>query len=1550
MARRRVNIKFVAIAGAAVIVLGFAALLIVRRLNRTHPEQFVAAARQAEAAHRWADAVGEMQRAVAAAPRDPQLLTEFGNDLHQYGQENLDVVRRQQDQMEWTAALEIDPNYVPAIKGLLAFWRARAANNATAFANARDRAEQLLLVAPNDPDAQDTASFLYTMTVEGWINGLETDETRVTQAEQKLQALSAKDPANADLPYCLAQLAIYRGQQIVRDRSDAIQPASATAQYKKAADIMAKALAAQDKNAAMHYDDARINVMLEKADQSSADATQRYHAGAIKEMDRAMALVSPSDKQFVEISLGAAELALSDNDITKAHSVAARLMAERGTDPAVLFNVSFLLRVMPDLRPAAIQTLQHALDADNQTAEITLHRFSLLAPLVDLEISQLEDTRDQTAAAKLKDQITQYIQQLDKANINPLMVVTDQGRLAMATGDNIPAVQLLTAAINSNPDVAGNRDILWMLAQAYNKIGEREQALDYSNRTVLRDPDFLPARKLLVELLTSEGTEEARRQISQQLTYLIRATPNDPDVLRLQLMQLDPQADADQIKALYAKLPETTTTEMQQKASAAVSPQVHDGNEAVRLYAKAMQTDPKNPDLVVNLARVYAGIGRRADAIATIENGLIANPNDPQLELILKSLEDAPATEIQKFQTEMLEKQNPDPVARNLALAEEALKSGDLAGALSHIQAAAKIAPDNDDVQGLWFRYYVITKQWDKLGPVVQKLAAANSDKAHGLLYQFLWAQAQGDVQRQIDLGGQLTTQLPEFAMSYWCLAQAYQAAGQYQQAINNYDTALQKKGVDLQAADWLKQEISCYYAVNDPDRALQAIEAGRRRYPNDDDFRLLLIRHESDHGDAEAAERDLESMLADHPDDPNVVLDLASARMQIAILKVRNGNAVEAAAAANSARDLLKEAIKRFPDNQNVYEKLSEVLRYSGDIAAAEKPLLDLSNRPVWKNKTPPLLLLGEFYTATGQLAKADSTYTTALSVATDAEKPRVQVQLASVLAGERKYNQAMGVLAVANSDTPLIRRERVNVLVQAGRIADAEAEIKLIPVTGPAEKADLETGWAQLEMNAGHQDSAETHVTAALNADPHNVIALVLRAKLKMAASPPDVAGALTDLSAAHDADPSDVNVLLAIADVETARADYPQAEKVLEEALQLDPSNATIRIRLAFDYSNNQPTNLDRALQTLQDGLSQPGGGTNADLFNDIAAVYQEMDKPDQALDTIGNAMNRIPGNLTLVRSFLRLNLDNKQYQATIDAATNVINQRSDLWWAWQYRGQAYARLGDKTEGLSDLVQALGHAEAEKEPAAPASVVEAISHDVDTQQAIDLVKKRLGTSPQWAYILILLYHQSGQDAQAVKLLEPVLKAATTMPVASQIPRLQLAGTIYSTAQPQPYSQKAYDTYKALLSLSPKDVQALNNFACVCADDFQPPRVEEGLAAIRQALSLVSGNGASDPMIQDTYGWLLILGGQTTDGMQVIRTAVDHLQFPEGYYHLGEGYLRLNQPQEAQQQVDLALQAISKAQAANQTVSPTIRAKVTDLSNRVLDSLRVRTTGNAP
>jgi tetratricopeptide (TPR) repeat protein len=1543
---RRFNKRFAGyVAGG---VVGAAALVFIadKVLIKPHPDEFVAAARDAESQRKWDEAMTDWQKAVAVDPEDPMLWTQLGNATHMLGRDDPDFARRGRDLAAWQRALEINPDYVPAVKALVAFWRdmKAIAPSVEVFRNARDRAEQLLRIAPNDPDVLGTQAFLYTTTIDGWLAGLETDQDRIDQTEQQMRDLMVKVPSNSELPFYLALLDLRRAQVLSQAGTEALQPDSATAMFQKAAGEMETALRSQENNPAMHFHAAQIYSLLAQSDHSSDNVRDRDIALADQQMDKATANLKGTEPNYVEISLGAARTDLVNGNTAKAQAVVRALLKRQGGDPTTVMAATTLIQEMPDLLPIAIDTLETALSNESIGVEITARRYQILADLVELQVSEMDATDSDAVKAGLKDKISHNLQQMGDANRSQAVLAHAQARFEMSQHDFIGTIQTINRGMSADPRIADDPEMIWLLARAYAMANEHEQAEEYMLRTVLRNPAFLPARKMLVEMLSADGTEESRRQISQQLTYLLRAAPDDPDVIRLEMLQLDPKNNADQIKALYARLPEKTIPEMRGKAFVAIK-SLEDLGEGERLLEKVVQANPSDLTAVLGLARVYASNNQRPQAMDVVNTALTANPNNPDLQLVLKELEGTSPADLRKFRDELVE-QNKNPLAREMELAQDALANNDVAGGEQHLKAAEKIDPNNKEVWNRLFAIYSKTRQWDKAEDYIQKLGAANYDEAHGLLYEFQLAKAKGDTQRELEIGAQLTNELPEFAMSYYCLGQALQATGQWRQAIDNFDTAMQKKGIANETAVMLKDEIDCYYELNQPDRALMAIGEGRRRFPDDSEFAILEVRHRMNHGDPESAVSELQDMLRMNQGVAEIWLELAQARMEVAY-KVQNAGDQKAAdQIKNSVKDLLTEALKKFPDNGQVYSSLADSLRIVGDYDGAEKILLSFADNPKFKGQPDPQVLLGRFYGLSNQLEKAETAFRAALALSSD--NPDIRVQLADVLTSRRKFDEALSFLTSTKGDEPEIRRQRVLVLVSAGRDTEAEAEIKTILDQNPPDASHYQTAWGQLELNAGHLSEASDHINKALALNANDPGALMLRAKLRMAQPSPDADGALADLSQAHAIRPDNMEVLSSLADVYTYRFDAIDAAKSLEAALRIEPADLPLRLRLVYVYSSLDPRRMDRALAVIQDGLSLPGGKDQPELVNALASVYQVMGRTDDALQVIASALGNARDNLPLQRTALHLLSESRRYNDAIDSANSVINAHPDLWWTWHARGEAKAGLGDKIGGMSDLQHALALAESSHDTQSAIEVVRTIAVSISPDSAIDLVRQRLGADPQWNTCLVLLYHSQGNDVAAIQALEPLLAFDSKLPGKDRIERLQLAGSIYSTASPKPDSDRAYATYKDLLTLTPNNVQALNNFACLCADNFQPPKVEEGLVAIRRAIDILNSRSANDPTVEDTYGWLLILGGQTQPGIDVLNKVVQEAVLPESYYHLAEGYLRMNQPDEAQRQVNLALQSIAKAQQMNQPVDPNTRLKIQDLSNRVLDSLR--TSGSVP
>ena len=101
---RRVNTRFVGILGAAAAGVVGAVVAAQKLLIHESPDQYVSAAKEAEAAHQWKEAVLDWSKAASLSPRDPALANSLGLALHNRAREDVEVQRRELDRQAWERA------------------------------------------------------------------------------------------------------------------------------------------------------------------------------------------------------------------------------------------------------------------------------------------------------------------------------------------------------------------------------------------------------------------------------------------------------------------------------------------------------------------------------------------------------------------------------------------------------------------------------------------------------------------------------------------------------------------------------------------------------------------------------------------------------------------------------------------------------------------------------------------------------------------------------------------------------------------------------------------------------------------------------------------------------------------------------------------------------------------------------------------------------------------------------------------------------------------------------------------------------------------------------------------------------------------------------------------------------------------------------------------------------------------------------------------------------------------------------------------------------
>jgi Tfp pilus assembly protein PilF len=178
--------------------------------------------------------------------------------------------------------------------------------------------------------------------------------------------------------------------------------------------------------------------------------------------------------------------------------------------------------------------------------------------------------------------------------------------------------------------------------------------------------------------------------------------------------------------------------------------------------------------------------------------------------------------------------------------------------------------------------------------------------------------------------------------------------------------------------------------------------------------------------------------------------------------------------------------------------------------------------------------------------------------------------------------------------------------------------------------------------------------------------------------------------------------------------------------------------------------------------------------------------------------------------------------------------------------------------------------------------------------------LVSSTKGTEQlRWKTVLGYLMLSANDAKGAVAQVEEVAARFGEMAPKDKLTAMTVSGTVYMLAGEH---EKARRTYEELLKQRPDDVAALNNMACLLAEQKEPD-LTKALEYTTRANDILAKRGASDASILDTMGWVMVLiGGPSLDrGIEYLDRAVKTGDIPEAHYHLAEAFLRKKFPDEA-------------------------------------------------
>jgi tetratricopeptide (TPR) repeat protein len=204
--------------------------------------------------------------------------------------------------------------------------------------------------------------------------------------------------------------------------------------------------------------------------------------------------------------------------------------------------------------------------------------------------------------------------------------------------------------------------------------------------------------------------------------------------------------------------------------------------------------------------------------------------------------------------------------------------------------------------------------------------------------------------------------------------------------------------------------------------------------------------------------------------------------------------------------------------------------------------------------------------------------------------------------------------------------------------------------------------------------------------------------------------------------------------------------------------------------------------------------------------------------------------------------------------------------------------------------------------------------------------------GLDAHWQLIIASMLAQTGNPSDAIVAVEKVL-ALPNLPSIDMYNALKVGGGMYMTASP-PNLPKAIDLYRRLVKEVPNDFEALNNLAYLLLEPGPTNNPKEAVGYSERVLDLTRRMNATDalPLVMDTHGLALICSGKPEEGVALLRDALQKKQFPEGFYHMAEGYLKLQPPKllEAERAMLDAKQSQEDAQRLGTKPDPDLKSKI--------------------
>ncbi|HWE02525.1 MAG TPA: tetratricopeptide repeat protein [Tepidisphaeraceae bacterium] len=1523
---KRVNTSFVTSVGAVIFIgLGLVAFgpklkaRLLRPQTAIEVQKLRAQADDFVAKRQLSDARDAINSAWLLDRTDKELCLRRGDILamltEQEGQEVM-----QQARISWQNALEIDPKYSDAARRLMDSYadQMEIAPTPQVCFRLREAAARCLQIDPND--ARSTA-YLHIATIQQWVQGTPKTELEITQAITVLEELLKKDPSAADVMFYLIRGKAYRAAEDARsNRPEAAQKAIADCRA-----TLAAAVEKYSDSPAMNFRVFQGYVLLTDADRDP-DQVARDRADANAAIERARVGVKDSDPRYADFQYVAADWAHRNGRDEESEKILREFYTKRPHDQRARLALARRLGLTgdPAKRDEAIEILSQRVELTGETGVRATHiremESQTLLDLTSFRISLYPTLPPSQRPEMMKKIDDGYARVETLAVADSIPVLRLKGLIYQLKRDFVEAVASLSRAKtlleHSDPKNPIKWDLMYQLATANREAGQNKAAEKLLAEIVDRFNAYLPAHEQLAELyLESNSLESARRQIDE----IAELKPGLPDVLRFRVALAQRAGHREEAEKLYGSLPEIQFSDKLAKAQVAAN--LGNSRDAIRLLSAMQLEKPDDSSVTIALIQEYNRSDDRKKGLDVLEAGLKRNPKDERLVMYKRELNSATPGESDSVVDQLAG--IGDPFYRAIQAGRIALSNANYNEVRKHAADAEQIRHDDPATWDLYFQTYKREQNWEMAEKALESLTRLNADHANGLMYRWSLAMARAQWPEAIGIGRQLTVERESFGQSWILLAEAYQANAQFSEALSEYRAALERQTTNIDA---YKGMADCYVGLGQSDRARDVIATGQKMFPDNLELREWAWTYDAKIDAAKVIPL-RRQVLAQQPDEPENYIALAGTAVQ-AGKQCFAVDPIKAKGFIDQASDTLTKGVGRFPDNLRLNAALAETLQNAGRVADGAKILRELSERPAWKGKPEPLLVLSDYYTHSHDAAHSEQAIRDALDRG-GAKSVDIQIQLATQLEQQGRFDDALKVLE-ANAADPRIVSKRLQCHITAGHTDAARKGLAAALAKNP-DNIDLLNLLTVVNIDAYQYPEARAIAAHVLKLDPRNDVATYYQALVELRDPVEgDLPLALKNLQLVTLRSPRSVLYKLEYANALSRIKDIDGMTVQIEDAMKLDPFNRNARIRLLELYSLQKKWSQFEKVVT--DAELNPAMADPAIWARTHAYGLSAQEQFPQAIAKIREAIAMEPRNPMFGRDYLVILLQAKDYQGVIGETQRLMDAGVREWWMLHMRGVARIASGKMAEGFEQLDKAMVLAEAITDATASGDAYQQVLDSfsqVSPDEALARVMKR-NAIPRWRLQCVSLMMRKHDFAGALVQLAPLIEKKTmaTLTRSERISTLRFAAECNQYGG-HPESAKAF--YLDWLQEAPNDPTVLNNLACLLAENLHQP--EEARQYSQRAFDLGRKVNLSDPMVVDTQGWVLTLcgGAATTEGLTILSGLVDtHGDFLDARYHLAMAYLKVNRPADAAAELSTAVAQIKALEEKKLPVNPDIKAQI--------------------